>query len=355
MASTSGPAVGVRALAKSLWLAAFSNWSEATGPMRSPSLQWLGGRYSLAWSTNERSYCRLVSETQLARHRELLKQQAEVFNVLVDPRVVPDPGSPAARELQDARGRLATAGLWGENPVRTAYAVAFMSYQAGLEQTRAMAELMTGAFTIVPVAALLRPLVEVASQAWWLLEPEIGAVARVARMQAVRYRSAVEGERVAKMMEVPENQVHLHTERVQQVADYSRGLGLDVPGKDGYAYVCAGERLPTPTYRVQQMFAEVDVPGVYNLYSGFTHGELFALWQAFEPGPRIDGHLHYFPAVAEEAFGGVVAVAAWTLYAAAARGIRLLGLDRAPLEDWIDEHDAVLHPETSTENGANQV
>jgi hypothetical protein len=287
-----------------------------------------------------------VPDVTVARCRELLDQQVEVFSVLVDPSVMPAPGSLFAAELREARTRVGPEGLWGEDPVRTAYALAFMSHNAALEQSRAMSALMTGGFTIVPVAALVRPLVEVGSQAWWLLEPGIGAVARVERMQAVRYRSAEQGERVVKAMGIPAEEYHLHIETTERVLDYSRKLGLAPPTKSGLAYACGSQRLPSPTYRVQMMFTEIDVPGIYNLYSGFTHGELYALWQAFEPGPRIDGHLHYFPAVAPEAFRGAVAVISWALYAIAARGMQLLGLDRSPLDHWVDEHDAALYPES---------
>jgi len=38
-------------------------------------------------------------------------------------------------------------------------------------------------------------------------------------------------------------------------------------------------------------------------------------------------------------------VASYALYAPAARAVSLFGLDRESLEEWIDEHDAVLHPD----------
>jgi hypothetical protein len=119
-----------------------------------------------------------------------------------------------------------------------------------------------------------------------------------------------------------------------------------MPSKEGHVYVCGGERLPTPSRRVKGMFEEVDVPSVYRIYSGFSHGELFALWQGYEI--RADGRQadYYLPAINEQSFQGSVAVATYALSAAGYRAAKLFGLDQEAVNDWAAERDAVLHPET---------
>ena len=117
----------------------------------------------------------------LAGYAKLLDEVAEINSVLVDPAVVPAPGSLADQELRTARTLDTGTGRWGEEPVRASYALAAINYFAALDQARAMVALMNGGCTAVPVMVLGRSLIEVSSRAWWLLEPEIGVIARAER------------------------------------------------------------------------------------------------------------------------------------------------------------------------------
>jgi hypothetical protein len=190
-----------------------------------------------------------------------------------------------------------------------------------------MVALMTGQFSPIPVAVLARSLAEMASQAWWLLEPEIGCAQRVRRLQALRYRSASQGEQAARADGAERHEYHYYTETTDEVEQYSRALGLEVPSRDKFVYVCGEERLETASRRVVAMFADVDVPSVYNLYSGFPHGELFALQQGFEVSGESDGLRYFRPVLTNDAFKGAVAIASYALYPPGARLAQLFGLD----------------------------
>jgi len=268
-----------------------------------------------------------VDEAELSIHAKLLADVIDVFSVLVDPAVVPNVGSPAAGELQAAREQQGQSGVWGDEPFHRAYASAMMCYGAALESAKATVTLMNGQFSAIPMSVLARSMVEVASQAWWLLEPDIGCVRRVRRLQALRYRSGSEGERAARADGAANDDYHRYTETTAEVEQYSRKLDLEVPRRDGRVYVCGGERLETATRRVVAMFADVDVPSVYNLYSGFPHGELFALRQGFESSSDRDGLSHFRPVITDDALKGVVAVASYSLYPPGARLSCLFGLD----------------------------
>lgn len=285
-----------------------------------------------------------VNDSALNRYAELLAEAVETLGVALNPAITPAPGSPAASELRAACEEPARTGAWGERPVRTAYALASMNYRAALEQARAMAALMTGEFTAVPVIVLARALVEIVSQTWWLLEPEIGHLKRVRRLQALRYRSAVEGQLAASADGIPEEDHHLYTETTAQVEKYSQSLDLEVPYKDGYVCVCGTERLKSPSRRINDMFKEVDVPSVYNIYSGFSHGELFALWQGYEIGTDDRQADYYLPAINELSFQGAVSMVTYALSAAGYRAVKLFGLDQEAVDDWAAERDAILHP-----------
>lgn len=269
-----------------------------------------------------------MNEAELESHAALLGEVVEIFSVLVDPRVEPAPGCTAERELQVTKELPAKDGVWGNGPLHLAYGTALICYRAALEQAGAVAQLMGGARSAVPAGVLARSVAETASQAWWLLESGIGGKRRVQRLQALRFRSACEGEKAAKVDGAIADQYGRYTETTQVVESYSQTLGLDVPRRDGRVYVCGEERLGTPSHRVPAMFADVDVPSVYNLQSGYPHGELFALRQGFELTDEGARFPHARPLQSAEAFTAAVAVASYSLYPPGYRLSTLYGLDR---------------------------
>lgn len=269
-----------------------------------------------------------MEDADLSYYAKLLDEVIDVFSVLVDPAAVPEVGSLATDELRAAREQQGHGAVWGDEPILLAYETAMICYRSALESGKAMVALMNGRFSAVPVSSLARSLAEVSGQAWWLLEPDIGCVRRVRRLQALRYRSASEGERAAKADGAASDEYHRYTETTTEVEQYSRTLGLDVPRRDRFVYICGEERLATASHRVVSMFADVDVPSVYRLYSGFPHGELFALRQAFSSSSHGDGLRHFQPIITNEAFKGAVAVASYALYPPAARLSCLFGFDK---------------------------
>jgi hypothetical protein len=164
----------------------------------------------------------------------------------------------------------------------------------------------------------MRALVEVASQAWWLLEPGIGDVNRVRRLQMLCYRSAVEGEKTAKAMGLASDEYHYYAETKTQVASYSEQLRLEIPRVDrskGYAvYECGSERLPTSSYRVRAMFDDVDLPSVYPHFSRYSHGDPFVLWREFALTAAYDAEPRYSPVINEGSFRNAVTVASYALH-----------------------------------------
>jgi hypothetical protein len=285
-----------------------------------------------------------VFQSQMPDYGRLMLQTIGVMNLFDRPTDPPTPGSMAAGEFNEARIQPAAGDHWGEEPVRMALAVALMNYQAALEQARAAAALMTGEFTIIPTAAILRSIVDAASQAWWLLEPDIGLVARVRRMQAIRFRNASQGEWVARKLKIPLEEFRHYTETTEQVAEFSRRLSLEEPSRRKDAYMCGDQELPRPMSRASAIFADVEALTVFDLYLSFMQGELFSLWQAFEPGPALEGRLEHHLVIDEDAFLAAVAVISRALQAPATRGIRLFGLDDRRFNDWIADHDSVFRP-----------
>lgn len=276
-------------------------------------------------------HTRRMNESSLSGHGKLLAEVVDIYRVLVDPRVTPRDGSPGAEELRQAHRQPCPAGVWDEEPVREACAVAKLHYEVALGHGDAIAALTTGEHSAVSAAVLARSLVEAASQAWWLLEPGIGHLGRVCRMLALRFRSAVEGEKAATADGVPADEHERYTETTAQVERYARDLGLEVPhldrSKRWQVYVCGSERLPTVSRRVLELFSGIDLPSVYPLFSGYSHGEPFALVREFERDARGDLGMHYRPVVNEDSFKSAVAVASYALHPPGQRLSELFGLD----------------------------
>lgn len=271
-----------------------------------------------------------MNDPSLPEHAKLLAEIVDIYQVLGDPRVAPRPGSSGARELRLAEQEPCAVGTWGEVPVREAYALAKMNYQVALDHASGIAALTAAAHSAVSVSVLVRALVEVASQAWWLLEPGIGHGRRVRRMMALRYRSASEGEKTAAADGAPAHEHASYTETKAQVKEYARDLGIEAPtvdrSKPWLIYVCGNERLPTASKRVEQLLSDIDLPSAYPIFSGYSHGELFALVRDFEQVALGGLGTHYRSVVTVDSFRGAVAVASYALYPPGERLSKLFGL-----------------------------
>lgn len=270
-----------------------------------------------------------MSEPTLSECAHLLAEVADIHSVLADPRAVPRPGSQAAAEMEAACRQPGQDGSWGESPVRLAYTMAITNYSAALEHARAVVMLMSGQFTALPASVLVRALVEAASQAWWLLEPDIGHANRVRRALALRYRSASEGEKAARADGIPPGEYHNYTETKAQVEYDSQALSLGHPGVDASrpwrVYYCGSERLPTASRRVQDMLEDIDVPSVYALFSGYSHGELFAHWREFTLAVDGAGQICPNPVINEQSFKTATGIASYALHPPAHRLVTLFG------------------------------
>lgn len=272
-----------------------------------------------------------MDNTEPHAYAKLLDGVVEILSVLADPQVGPQPESTAEDELRATRDLPAENGVWGEEPIRLAYGSAILCYRAALEQAHAAAVMLTGVYSVVPAAILARSVAETASQAWWLLEPEIGGKRRVCRLQTLRYHSACEGAKAANADGATANQSDQYGETTDAVQFFSGSLGLDAPRRDGYAYVCGAERLETPSRRIPAMFAEVDAPNVYHLLSAYSHGERFALCQGFqllEEKGRMPGVGLIRSPDSPDSSKAAVAIASYALYSAGDRLSILYGLQR---------------------------
>src|SRR5215469_3142358 len=107
---------------------------------------------------------------------------------LPEPEWYPGWQSEAARER--ANQESGPTGPWGPDPVRSVYTAAALYLEAVLQCMRAIAAALTPESTHYVPNVLARAGMEAGSQAFWLLEPGIGARRRVARFMLIRASGA---------------------------------------------------------------------------------------------------------------------------------------------------------------------
>ena len=100
----------------------------------------------------------------------------------------PAPGSEAAAEIANTEVRQ-SGGPWGEDPPRTAYAAAILMMTGVLDNLASIHKLVGVEMSVIGPTVVARSAIEIASGAWWLMEPGIGARRRVCRELALSWRA----------------------------------------------------------------------------------------------------------------------------------------------------------------------
>lgn len=193
--------------------------------------------------------------------------------------------SEAAGELLN--GEIGDGGTpWGEGPVRTTYAAAHALIHAAVDCLDALADSTNLSTTAYVPHVIARAAMEAGSQAWWLLEPNIGARRRVIRSLLIREASAQYLEKAALELDPLHGSATSYGEDPAMVAAYANQLAVTlssvrINGRRRLA--CEGEILPTYTERATELQIAVFAPAAYAIYSGAAHAELYAVSQAWRP------------------------------------------------------------------------
>jgi len=271
------------------------------------------GRYNMSF----------MRPSELAGYATYLKSAVETFSTLTDPWVDSRPDSTAQSELEEAREFVLGDGVWGEAPVREAYAVAASGYSAALDLGRAMTAVLTSdALTAYPSTTLTCSIVRTTSQTWWLLDPGTGVKGRVERLQCLRFRSSLSAQPAARNSAEARHSNDRST--IGDVYEHSRILGLDSPRQDGPFYVCGDQRMPPIDRLAVAMLDDLGSDSAYSLGESFYRGDLIALRQAFEPSRS--SHVVQ-PAMNERMLLNAVTIAVRSLFSTAVRFADLFGLE----------------------------
>lgn len=189
--------------------------------------------------------------------------------------------------------------------MRTAYAAANLLMTAVLDDLAGLRSLLGAQMPVIGPTVLARSTIEIASRAWWLMEPKIGPRLRVCRELALSLQSARRAKQVADevvALGFPVGQeitdaLALEPTVLNRVADW----GITTPSAGLFPTV-ENQRLAAPTNLTGEMLQgalsrRVARPYVYRTYSAVTHGELYGLMDFMEPiaaagaPPRLEWRL----------------------------------------------------------------
>ena len=106
-------------------------------------------------------------------------------------------GSEGSAELSNVETR-ADGSPWGERPPRTAYAAANLMMLGVIDDLKSLERLLVDPVPVIGPTVMARSAIEIASGAWWLMEPGIGARRRVCRELVASLTSARRAKQVAE-------------------------------------------------------------------------------------------------------------------------------------------------------------
>jgi hypothetical protein len=212
--------------------------------------------------------------------REAVTAAAPYLN---SPAWEPAAGSEGAAEV--AATETGPDGPWGENPVRTTYALTHALMDAVLIHVRGLALLYIDEPPAMTTVTVARSAMEAAASSWWIMEPGIGARRRVARVTSERLRSSVEASKAITHLTGPVNPSD-YSETADHVRDYATALGLSAAVSDPRI---DGQVRPNSTDLIALLF-ETDTALnrsqsrlVYPTYSGVAHALLYGIMQFLRP------------------------------------------------------------------------
>jgi len=193
--------------------------------------------------------------------------------------------------------------------VRTGYAAANLMMTAVLDDLASLQRLLGDQMPAIGPTVVARSAIEIASGAWWLMEPGIGARRRVCREVALSLTSARRARQVAEEYQATGFQVSDAIagalRREAKVLERIAELGISSPS-GGFSPGIEGEQAKSATETTALMLKTVlpaSIPGesVYRTYSAVTHGEIYGLMNFMAPGVTSDGstllHWHLPPDV----------------------------------------------------------
>ena len=250
---------------------------------------------------------------------------ADIKRWLPEPEWCPGWQSDAA--VERANDEQGPDGPWGPDIIRSVYVAAAMFLEAVLQCMRALAVSITVDTTHYVPDCLARAAMEAGSQAFWLLEPGIGARRRVARFMLIRAVGAQ--RRAEEVTRTDPGQASLYGETPEQAAEVAAHYGLACEYRPyrrgrGGEWWCEDDKLPGYTERNRMLEDAMLTPAAYSIYSAALHADWHSIIGNWMEVTMSDGSKAVVINPDRVAVWGAVLVAAAPAIFPAGRALRLL-------------------------------
>lgn len=214
----------------------------------------------------------------------------------------PAAGSEGAAELSNTETRY-DRSPWGETPPRTAYAAAKLIMLGVVDDLKSLERLLVDPVPVIGPTVIARSAIEIASGAWWLMEPGIGARRRVCRELVASLTSARRAKQVADEYvdsfgasgdPIPADIAAMIAEARQQeptVLQRITELAVAAPTSGPKIENEEADSATVATAKMLKALLPANWPGttVYRTYSAVTHGQFYGLMNFMTPAVQPDG------------------------------------------------------------------
>jgi hypothetical protein len=272
----------------------------------------------------------------------------------------PTPGSEASAELSNVETR-SDGSPWGENPPRTAYAAANLMMLGVIDVLKSLERMLQSPVPVIGPTVLARSAIEIASGAWWLMEPGIGARCRVCRELVASLTSARRAKQLADEYQEPYSRsgdpvpveiaemIAAGRQQEPWVLERITELGVAAP-TSGYNPKIESEQADLATDVTADMLrplleANMQAKAFYRTYSAITHGQFYGLMSFMTPAVQSDGtpFLQWQPSL--EILDSTVQFAIGAFRQTYQRIATVMGWDQEDAELWKAEINTIYNGE----------
>lgn len=266
----------------------------------------------------------------------------------------PAHGSELEAELRNSE--VGATGPWGSVPVEQAYFLADISLFAAANQLGSIATLLKDEMALFGVETLARASLEGVAQAWWLLEPAVGARERVGRGLAARLASSHEALSLRQRLGAASSGQDDRAEILGTAEDLGFQLDSEKDRWLGRRWTLHELPHPSRTRAVGDLLQAIGVENgtaIYSWLCGIAHSTAFVLMEFFS----FDAHEERpetLTAVPQQTLGNLSLALLLSVQAYLAGVKRVAGLngwDVAMLDSWRRSRVATAFVDSTDDQG----
>ncbi|WP_300604282.1 hypothetical protein [Trebonia sp.] len=297
-------------------------------------------------------------------HNEVVSQNRAALRATVDfaekrlGTLVWEPvtGSEAAAELSSTEMRN-DGSPWGNRPLRTAYAAANLMMLGVVDDLKSLERLLVDPVPVIGPTVLARSAIEIASGAWWLAEPGIGARRRVCRELVLSLTSARRAKQIADeyaesfqqsgdptpvevalMIAEARQQESTILQRIAELAVAAPTSGPQIENEKADSATDATAKM-FKALQPTKLPANLPTKIFYRTYSAVTHGQFYGLTNFMTPAMQPDGTPFWQWGPNSEILDSTIQMAIAAFSETYRRIATVMGWDRKDAQLW----DAAVH------------